>query len=290
MALFETVTVAVAAGLSPAEPVQTNEYVVFAASEPVFWVPLTASVPVQPAEAVHLVVLSELHVSTAVPPGAITVGLTVSVAVGPVTTETVAVAAWLVPPSPEHVREKVVSAERAAEACVPLVASAPVQPPVAAQAVASVELQVKVEVVPGATEVGSALKVAVGIIWTVVVTGWLVPPPPVQLSVKSVDAVSAPVLWLPLAAREPLQPPEAMHEVAFVELHVRVVSSPWLTAVLAAVSVAVGAGGVEEPPPPQPNNNNVTPIDRSGSAERIESPRRSSWFSWIVRHRGGTCP
>jgi hypothetical protein len=36
MALFETVTVAVAAGLSPAEPVQTNEYVVFAASEPVF--------------------------------------------------------------------------------------------------------------------------------------------------------------------------------------------------------------------------------------------------------------
>ena len=55
--------------------------------------PLTARAPVHPPEAVQAVVLSELQVSTALPPGATTVGLTVSVAVGPVTTETAAVAA-----------------------------------------------------------------------------------------------------------------------------------------------------------------------------------------------------
>jgi hypothetical protein len=77
---------------------------------------------------------------------------------------------------------------------VPLVASVPLQPPEAVQEVASVEVQVRVEVVPGATDVGLAVTVAVGIICTVVVTGWLVPPSPVQVSVKSVALLSAPVL------------------------------------------------------------------------------------------------
>ena len=41
-------------------------------------------------------------------------------------------------------------------------------------------------------------------------------------------AVSAPVLWLPLVASAPLQPPEAVHDVALVELHVSVDAPPLL--------------------------------------------------------------
>ena len=52
----------------------------------------------------------------------------------------------------------------------------------------------------------------------------------------------APVLWLPLVALAPLQPPVAVHEVAFVELHVSVDAPPLLTEVGAALKDAVGAG------------------------------------------------
>jgi len=54
--------------------------------------------------------------------------------------------------------------------------------------------------------------------------------------------VRAPVLWLPLVALAPLQPPVAVHEVALVEFHVSVDSPPLLTEVGAALKDAVGAG------------------------------------------------
>ena len=54
--------------------------------------------------------------------------------------------------------------------------------------------------------------------------------------------VRAPVLWLPLVALAPLQPPVAVHEVAFVEFHVSVDAPPLLTEVGAALKDAVGAG------------------------------------------------
>ena len=54
--------------------------------------------------------------------------------------------------------------------------------------------------------------------------------------------VRAPVLWLPLVALAPLQPPVAVHEVAFVELHVSVDAPPLLTEVGAALKDAVDAG------------------------------------------------
>jgi len=58
-----------------------------------------------------------------------------------------------------------------------------------------------------------------------------------------VVAVSLPVEALPLVALAPLQPPDALHEVALVVLHVRV-EVP-LLAILAgfAPSVTVGDGG-----------------------------------------------
>jgi hypothetical protein len=52
----------------------------------------------------------------------------------------------------------------------------------------------------------------------------------------------APVLWLPLVALAPLQPPEAVQEVALVEVHVNVETPPLPTEVGAALKDAVGAG------------------------------------------------
>ena len=50
----------------------------------------------------------------------------------------------------------------------------------------------------------------------------------------------APVLSVPLVAFVPLQPPEAVHEVALVELHVRVDVPPLGSVVGAALRAAVG--------------------------------------------------
>ena len=45
---------------------------------------------------------------------------------------------------------------------------------------------------------------------------------------------------MPLLANAPLQPPEAVHDVALVELHVSVEAPPLATVVGIAVNVAVG--------------------------------------------------
>ena len=67
--------------------------------------------------------------------------------------------------------------------CVPLVVLVPLQPPEAVQKVALVELQVKVEAAPRATETGFAARVTVGVpgTVTVAVATLLVPPVPVQI-------------------------------------------------------------------------------------------------------------
>jgi hypothetical protein len=56
-------------------------------------------------------------------------------------------------------------------------------------------------------------------------------------------AVSAAVVKVPLVGSAPLQPPEAVHAVAFVELHVNVAVLPVATLVGLALKVAVGARG-----------------------------------------------
>jgi hypothetical protein len=141
--------------------------------------------------------------------------------------------------------------------CVPLVAFAPLQLPEAVHAVAFVELHVSVEAAPLATEVGFADRVAVAVDTTVTaaVAVLLVPPVPVQINEYEVVVVSAPVLNVPLVALVPLQPPEAVHEVAFVELHVNVEAAPLATEVGAALSEAAGRPGVldESPVAPRPH-------------------------------------
>jgi hypothetical protein len=66
----------------------------------------------------------------------------------------------------------------------PLTASCPLHPPDAVHEVALVELQVRVEAPPGATEVGLAESVAVAAASTSTLTEAteLVPPAPVQLN------------------------------------------------------------------------------------------------------------
>jgi hypothetical protein len=68
------------------------------------------------------------------------------------------------------------------------------------------------------------------------------PPAPVQANVNLVAAVRFPVLWVPLIASEPLQPPDAGQEVAFVDDQVRVEAASLATVVGLADRVTVGAG------------------------------------------------
>jgi hypothetical protein len=95
---------------------------------------------------------------------------------------------------------------------------------------------------------------------TVAVTTLLVPPAPLQLNEYEVVAERAPVLCVPLVAFAPLQPPEAVHAVAFVELHVNVEVPPLATTVGFATNVTAGtmftsalATGLEPPAPVQVN-------------------------------------
>jgi hypothetical protein len=127
---------------------------------------------------------------------------------------------------------------------VPLIALAPLQPPVAVHEAALAELHVNVDAAPLATEVGLAVNVTVGAGTTVMVTvaTLLVPPTPVQVSEKDVVDVRAPVLCAPLVVLVPLQLPEAVHELALVELHVNVEAPPRATAVGLPDRETVAAG------------------------------------------------
>ncbi len=71
------------------------------------------------------------------------------------------------------------------------------------------------------------------------------PPGPVQLSVKVVVALSAPVLTLPVVGSLPDQPPEAVQLVAFVEDQARVDAEPLLTVPGVALRLTVGLTGAD---------------------------------------------
>ncbi|MGD0502535.1 MAG: hypothetical protein ABSD02_07320 [Steroidobacteraceae bacterium] len=55
--------------------------------------------------------------------------------------------------------------------------------------------------------------------------------------------MSGPVANVPLVAKDPLQPPEAVQDVALVELQVSVEEPPETTLVGDALKLAVGTGG-----------------------------------------------
>jgi hypothetical protein len=128
--------------------------------------------------------------------------------------------------------------------CVPLLGKVPLHPSPAVHEVALVEIQVKVEVLPGATTDGFTLKVAVGIILTVALA-LEVPPGPEQVSEYELAADTGPVLCVPLRLTAPLHAPDAMQDVALLEVHSRVAAPPAATAAGEAVKVTTGTGRIE---------------------------------------------
>jgi hypothetical protein len=124
-----------------------------------------------------------------------------------------------------------------------LTATAPDHPPDAVQEVALVEDQFNVELPPWDTLAGFALKETVGGADTETVADCdAVPPAPLQLKVNFVVALSAAVACDPVVAWAPVQPPEALHEVAFVDDQVSVEVAPLFTVVGLAAKVTAGAG------------------------------------------------
>jgi hypothetical protein len=123
----------------------------------------------------------------------------------------------------------------------------PVQPPEAVHDVAFVDDQVSVELPPAFTVVGLADNITVGAdgapMTCTVTLRCALPPEPVHCRVNVVLAVMLLMAVLPEVFLLPLQPPEAVQEVAFVEDHVSCVLPPLATLVGLALSVTVGAGG-----------------------------------------------
>ena len=155
--------------------------------------------------------------------------------------------AWLtLPPVPEQVSVKSVAALSELLDSVPLVARSPLQPPDAEQLEAPVELQVSDVGLPTTTTDGLAAsaRVGAGVDPTLTVALWLaVPPAPVQVSVKLVVVATGSVVWLPVKALPPLQPPDAVQLVAFDAFQLRVAVWPLVTVAGDAVSEIVGALG-----------------------------------------------
>jgi hypothetical protein len=154
----------------------------------------------------------------------------------------------IVPPAPAQLKVNTVVALIAPVDCEPLVATGPLQAPDAVQVVALVEDQVKLEVPPWLTLLGLAAIKTVGCgVDTVIVADCAAEPPaPVQVSVNFVVAVRAGEVWLPAVACAPLQPPEAVQEVAFVDDHVNADVAPLCTVVGFALKVTDGAAVVTD--------------------------------------------
>jgi hypothetical protein len=65
------------------------------------------------------------------------------------------------------------------------------------------------------------------------------------------------VLCVPLAPSVPFHPPEALQEVALVEVHVNVAESPASIVVEDAVSATLGSGPGAMAPPPQAASSSI---------------------------------
>lgn len=121
-----------------------------------------AKLPDQPPDAVHAVAFVDAHVRVDVLPLLMLLGLALKVTLGGAAV-TVTVADWdAEPPAPVQVSANLVVALSATVACAPLVDSAPVQPPEAAQDVALVEDQANVAVDPLWSVLGLAVSVSAG--------------------------------------------------------------------------------------------------------------------------------
>jgi hypothetical protein len=183
--LLLTATVALC-DTEPPLPVQVMVNVVAVLSAAVDCEPLVARLPDQPPEALQLVALVEDQLRVEVPPLDTLVGLAASVTVGcdGVATDTVVDCA-ADPPAPVQLKVNFVVLVRAEVAFDPFIASLPLHPPEAVQAVAFVAVHDSIDVAPLATEFGLALMVIVGAgaVTVTVADCPTVPPVPVQVRV-----------------------------------------------------------------------------------------------------------
>jgi hypothetical protein len=163
---------------------------------------------------------------------------------------------------------------------LPLAAFAPDQPPEAVHAVAFVLAHVSVDEPPDVTLVGLAEKLSVGTggapTFTVTLCIALEPPVPEHWIENVVEARRLLIVSLPDVALFPLQPPEAVQPVAFVEDHVSCVLPPELTDIGFAlnepvgVGTGVGPGSVCSPSsPPQAARNSARVASAAKRALRI---------------------
>jgi hypothetical protein len=169
----------------PPGPVQVNTYVALAFSAPEDCEPLRALPPDQSPEAVHAVTFCVDQVRVEAAPDTTVLGEALKVTIGG-KAETVTVADCAAdPPSPVQASSYSVVLLSAPVDQVPLVATGPLQPPEALQAVAFCALQVKVDMPPLATAAGAAVKVTVGagVATTTSADSEDVPPVPEQVSV-----------------------------------------------------------------------------------------------------------
>lgn len=137
----------------------------------------------------------------------------------------------------------------------------PVHPPEAVQEETFVDDHVRVVVPPGATPRGEAVRDTEGEVDDVTLTVALVtapPPGPLQFNVKVVLAVIALLVSLPVTARLPVQPPDAVQLSALLVDHASVVVPPEPTVVGEAEKLIVGGldppgacgAALSDPPPP----------------------------------------
>jgi hypothetical protein len=123
-----------------------------------------------------------------------------------------------------------------------LIGCEPLHPPLAVQLVALLVVQARLAELPEVTTVGEALSEMTGADGdTETMTDVeLVPPAPLQLREKVEVAFSAGLISVPLASFDPVQAPEAVHDVEPVTLQVSVVVSPIRTVDGLALRAMVG--------------------------------------------------
>jgi hypothetical protein len=131
-------------------------------SAPVDQLPLVATGPLHPPDAVHAVAFEDVQVSVDMPPAAIVVGEAVRVTVGAVAVTTISVDCVVLPLGPVQVSVYTVVVVKGSVVIDPVTGCVPVQPPDAVQVWALAEVHCRVVVLPTSTVVLAAVKVSVG--------------------------------------------------------------------------------------------------------------------------------
>jgi hypothetical protein len=130
----------------------------------------------------------------------------------------------------------------------PLTGMLPDQAPAATHAVALVEDQLSVELLPLVIELGLALKLTTGAaaFTDTVADCEALPPLPVQVSKYVALVVRAPVDRVPWVGWLPDHAPEAVQLVALVEVQLSVALPPLVTALGPTLKVRVGVGDLTD--------------------------------------------